>query len=132
MIPVAHLDRDDLGWSTDTVTRRDGIQEIIFINQEIVTIRGVVEGEWTLNVHMYNKRSEGIANIVVTIDKLNPYFRELTKAVTLKKKGDEETVVNFMMNRKGYIMSTNDVPKNLVLQTVAENASNTHNDDSPF
>jgi len=127
MTPAAHLDRDDLGHSTDTITHRNGDQEIIFINQEILTIRGIIEGEWTLNVHMYSKRTKGVASIVVTIDKLNPYFRDLTKTVTLKKKGDEKTVVRFMMDRDGFIRSTNDIPKKLVEQKTIE----THNSSGP-
>jgi hypothetical protein len=121
---MAHLDRDDLGWSTDKVTKPDGTEYVVPINQEIVTIRGIIPGEWTFNVHMFAKRTEGEANVVVAIDRLNPYTRIFTKTVILKKKGDEETILRFTMDRNGNIVSRNQIPKKIVKQKIIQQYNN--------
>ena len=112
---VAHLDRDDIGTARDTIEHSDGTKEIIYINQEILTIRGIIVGEWILNVHMYAKRSSDPANVVVTIDKITPYERVLRKQVKMKDKGDEITITRFTMDRGGNILKTSDVFKSLVI-----------------
>jgi len=112
---VAHLDRDDIGIVRDTIEHSDGTKEIIYINQEILTIRGIIAGEWVLNVHMYSKRDPGPANVVVTIDKITPYRRVLRKQVKMKDRGDEITIARFTMDRKGNIFKIDDVYKSLVI-----------------
>ena len=121
---VAHLDRDDLGHSTDTIRLGSGEEKIIYINQEITTIRGIYPGEWTFNVHMFAKRDKEPCNVVVTFDKLNPYQRIKTKEVVLKKKGQEETVFRFTMDENGNIVNINEIPKKLVDQQVINTYDN--------
>lgn len=69
------LDRDDLGQSNDTILVGGKLIPIL-INQEIITIRGVIPGKWILVVHYYGKHDKKIANteeaIKVRMDKLNP------------------------------------------------------------
>ena len=50
---LMHLDRDDLGNSNDTIILADGRTIKSEQNQEIVTIRGWVPGEWVVNAHFY-------------------------------------------------------------------------------
>ena len=58
-LPVAnfmHLDKDDLGASNDTVTNADGSTTTVRINREVITIRGIIEGEYIINAHYYSMR----------------------------------------------------------------------------
>ena len=55
-VDVMHLDKDDLGQINDTIRFPDGSTQVIHLNREVVTLRGWVEGEYTINAHMYNKR----------------------------------------------------------------------------
>lgn len=112
---LAHLDRDDLGHVNDTIYLADGTKVNYPYNQEILTIRGFIGGEWTLNLHMYSKRAEGPTVAHVTVDKLNPKLKTIiAKDISLGQRGDEVTVARFEMGSNGDILATNDMPKNLI------------------
>ena len=51
-----HLDKDDLGYVNDIVMNVDGTITKVNINREVVTIRGIVPGEYIINVHYYSTR----------------------------------------------------------------------------
>lgn len=111
---LAHLDRDDLGNRNDSVIVNG--QTIIYpYNQEIVTIRGYISGEWVLNIHLYSKRDELPVPVTVKMDKLNPSLvTVLVKTIILKKKWEEITVGRFVMAADGDIIEWIDIPKQLV------------------
>jgi len=112
---LAHLDRDDLGHMNDTIFLADGSVIKYPYNQELLTIRGFIGGEWTLNVHMYSKREKEPTIARVTIDKLNPKLKPiLAKDILLEARGDEVTVARFEMAANGDILSLNDMPKTLI------------------
>lgn len=112
---LSHLDRDDLGHLNDVIMLADGSVIKYPYNQELLTIRGFIGGEWTLNVHMYAKRDEKPTAVMVTVDKLNPKLETiLAKEITLEVRGDEVTVARFEMGSSGDILSLNDLPKNLI------------------
>ena len=112
---LSHLDRDDLGSSNDTIYLADGSVIKYPYNQEILTIRGFIGGEWTLNVHMYAKREKEITIAHVTMDKLNPTLKPVfIKDISLEVRGDEVTVSRFEMGSNGDILALNDMPKGLI------------------
>ena len=51
---LMHLDRDDVGFSSDRIQTSFGVVEYKE-NREIVSLRGIVPGEYVVNVHMYTK-----------------------------------------------------------------------------
>ena len=112
---LAHLDRDDLGHSNDVIYLADGTAVRYPYNQELLTIRGFIGGEWTLNLHMYAKRETLPTMVHVAIDKLNPSLKPvLIKDVLLEARGDEVTVTRFEMGSNGDILAMNDMPKTLI------------------
>ena len=112
---LAHLDRDDLGDMNDVIVLADGTTVKYPYNQEILTIRGFIGGEWTLNLHMYSKREKTPTVARVTVDKLNPKLKTIiVKDVLLEVRGDEITVARFEMGTSGDILSINDMPKGLI------------------
>lgn len=105
-----NLLRDDLGFSGD-VTK---------INYENSFSRGIVEGEYTINLHLYRNRSGvmPIEVIVVVSVKENPDAgtkQILTRTVELQSVGEELTVFRFELDKNGKLdpESVHDLPKSL-------------------
>ena len=59
---LTHLDRDDLGATNDTIATDHG-PIVHQLNEEHITIRGIVEGEYIVNVHWYNKKASQKAEL---------------------------------------------------------------------
>ena len=111
---LMHLDRDDLGRRNDIVNTPFGPIEHKD-NREIVTLRGIISGEYVVNVHMYMKRSKA-AEVPVTIqlDKINPYSTITIKEAVLKITGDEETAFRFVLDKDGKVTDVNILKKSLI------------------
>ena len=107
---LLHLDKDDLGQSNDTVILADGTTKIIYLNREVMTIRGIVPGEYIVNNHLYSMKGQsakGPMEVTTRVIKLNPYGEIHTGVVTLLVHGAEETVIRFTINSKGFVTSKN-------------------------
>jgi hypothetical protein len=112
---LSHLDRDDLGHTNDVIHLADGTAVRYPYNQEIMTIRGYIGGEWTLNVHMYSKRIAEPTTVKVQMDKLNPSFKTvLLNHIVLTHRGEEVTVARFTMGSNGDILELNNMSKDLI------------------
>ena len=108
-----HLDKDDLGASNDTVTMRDGTIKTIYLNREIMTVRGIAPGEYIVNIHLYSTkgRNTGPMPVHVEILKINPYGEVYSGMTTLNINGQEETVLRFTVNQAGDVISQNKLQK---------------------
>jgi len=115
---LTHLDRDDLGDTNDTVLMPDGTTFRYPYNQEIVTIRGIIPGEWTVNVHMYRKKSTEILAIAeVKVEKLNPSVTLIAyQRIELPNDKDEKTVVRFTMDNNGNVLDLHRTFKSLTIK----------------
>lgn len=112
---LTHLDRDDLGKSGDVYKLADGRVVSYNYNQEIVTIRGFIPGEWIINLHVYNKKNTWDSKAVVRIDKINPnVVTVINETVILKNHWEEVTVVRFTMKMDGTILGVNKLPVSLI------------------
>ena len=112
---LVHLDRDDRGNINDTIDF-DGKTIDNPLNQEIVTIRGVLPGEYIVNVHYYETVNQSPVPANVTISKVNPILNVAFYGETiLHSKGDESTVARFTVNREGDIIAINKLQKNIVI-----------------
>ncbi len=108
-----HLDRDDQGSVNDTVVIEG--KEVIFpINQELVTLRGLIDGEYTVNLYYYEKRDLDPVEILVKIERINPSVETVfVKKVTMSRVDEEITVVRFTPTRDGRIINVNNRPLRL-------------------
>ena len=108
-----HLDIDDLGERNDIVQTEFG--EIEYNeNREIVTLRGIVPGEYVINVHMYMRRDPSPTTLVtVQLDKINPFSTIMIKRVSLGDSGDEKTAFRFTLDKEGEVIEVNELPKTL-------------------
>ena len=98
-----HLDRDDLGRSSD-VMMIDGEKVIIKINREVVTMRGIAAGDYYINIHVYHKnKTTGPTKYTVTLLDVNPYKEVYVMQGELHSRGDIVRLPGFTLNEKGEI-----------------------------
>lgn len=111
---LLHLDRDDRGQVNDTITiNGEEIQNPL--NQEVVTLRGVVKGEYVVNLHYYASETGKPVDVNVRLAKVNPKLEIVYYGtVNLEKRGDEKTAVRFSIGRDGNVYGINFLPKSLV------------------
>jgi hypothetical protein len=124
-VGIMHLDRDDLGWKKDIIVLSDGRIIKYIHNQEIVTIRGFISGEWIINIHMYkkfdidlypDKKTGTPTKVEVKITKLNPKVKIVfVKRIILDTKWQEETITRFTMTANGNILLWSDLSKKLII-----------------
>ncbi len=114
---LMHLDRDDLGRRSDTVKGIDGSVFYVPENREIVTVRGIIPGEYVVNVHMYLNRDRSTETpVTVTLEKLNPQVTIVTsRKIDLGKTGDEKTAFRFTVGSDGNVTETGTLFKSLAV-----------------
>ena len=110
---LMHMDRDDLGRANDRIKTNEGWIEYPE-NKELITIRGIIPGEYILNIHMFNKRDKGPITVVITMTKLKPHSFVFRKTLILEKHGDEKTVARFTINSDGMIENISDDEKKFI------------------
>jgi len=123
-----YLDKDDLGYANDIVKNVDGTITKVNINREVVTIRGIIPGEYIINAHYYSARKwqgqtlstnmyDGAGGGVSVVGKGKPTGKKLTVKIELYKvdpykiwwmgektftrRGQEETFVRFTIDPDG-------------------------------
>jgi len=125
-LPIAnymHLDKDDLGVRNDTIINADGTTSTVKINREVVTIRGIIVGEYIINAHYYSTRVYNGSQLEPderTVDYRNKPQSDLTVKIELHKvtpygvlwagekkfthRGQEETFLRFRLDTDGNII----------------------------
>jgi len=124
--PIAnfmYLDKDDLGFANDIVKNVDGTITKVNINREVVTIRGIIPGEYIINAHYYSARKWTGQTLTTNIDnadelgkgkstgkkltvkielhKVDPYKIWWMGEKTFTRRGQEETFVRFTIDPDG-------------------------------
>jgi hypothetical protein len=124
---LMHLDRDDLGDKNDQISTDSGI--ISFnLNEEHLTIRGIVPGEYIVNAHWYSKATYSFKNsegneytpndeipVTIKVEKLNPYKVIFVDTKTFSKAGEEQTYLRFYVDTDGKVTKKNKLAKALVM-----------------
>ncbi len=111
---LVHLDRDDRGMLYDTLMI-NGKQVANPLNQEITTIRKLVPGEYTVNLHYFASETQKPVVVKVKLAKVNPVYTVFYYAdVQMNRKGDEKTAVRFTLASDGSVRSINQLQKKLV------------------
>lgn len=114
-VGLLHLDRDDRGLVNDTITV-NGEELQNPLNQEVVTLRGVVTGEYVVNLHYYATETKNPVDVEVRLVKVNPKLEVIYYGtVKMDKVGSEKTALRFSINRDGRVNNVNFLPKVIVL-----------------
>ena len=116
---LMHLDRDDRGLANDTLVV-DGRTVVNPLNQEVVTLRGIVVGEYVVNAHYYQGKepaagSGGPVDLVLSVLKVNPRAEVVFhRQHRLQKPDEEATLVRFTVRPDGSVGAINTLPAQLV------------------
>ena len=123
IVNFMYLDKDDLGYANDIVKNVDGTVSKVNINREVVTIRGIIAGEYIINAHYYSSREwTRLGNMVTNVTDISSRkVKDKVKPLTVKielhrvdpykimwvgekkffRKGQEETFVRFTIDPDG-------------------------------
>lgn len=102
------LERDDRGLFHDTLVVNDQKIENQ-LNQETVTLRGIIPGEYIVNVNHYVANSIDPVPVTLTVQRVNPRLEVIYHGtVTVDHRGDEKTAVRFTLDAEGNYSNLND------------------------
>jgi hypothetical protein len=113
---LMNLDRDDTGSNSNLITLPDGRVVKSAYNEEQVEIRGIIEGEYIVNVHMYRKATPTPTKVIVTLYKVaeGEDVQIHERVLTLAEQRQEETAFRFTLTRSGEVADINELPKSLI------------------
>lgn len=116
-VGMLHLDRDDRGDKNNAVLV-NGQRVASSARQEIVTLRGLVAGEYVVNVHYYESRNQLPVDATVTVVKINPQAQIVyTGTQSIGAAGEERTLVRFSIDEAGNVINLNTTPKLIVMRS---------------
>ena len=149
-----YLDKDDLGFANDIVKNVDGTITKVNINREVVTIRGIIPGEYIINAHYYSARKWTGQTLTTNVDnsyelgkgkstgkqltvkielyKVDPYKIWWIGEKTFTHRAQEETFVRFIIDPDGkQVGDFTYVEKKFVTPYGTMGVVNPNNDDEP-
>jgi len=108
------LDRDDRGGANDFIVI-NGRKLPSPIREEIVTVRGVVAGEYTVNISHFQATTGQPVEATVKVQKLNPTAQVVfDDKVMVDHTGDEKTALRFKLDAEGKVIDVHRRPKSLL------------------
>jgi hypothetical protein len=117
------LERDNRGGANNFISV-GGEKVLSAARQELVSIRGVVAGEYTVNVYHFSARTGLPVPVTVTVEKLNPHVTVIAKeTLNVDKERFEKTAVRFTLDAKGKVVSTSRVDRS-ILQSFFDHTAN--------
>jgi hypothetical protein len=110
------LERDNRGQANDFVMI-DGEKVRSPTRQELVSIRGIIPGEYTVNVYHFSAQSGLPIPVDITVEKLNPTMSTVAKkTLMMQGSGVEKSAVRFTLDAKGEVVSISHIQRS-ILQT---------------
>jgi hypothetical protein len=108
------LDRDDRGGANDFIII-NGRKLPSPIREEIVTVRGVVAGEYTVNISHFQATTGQPVEAKVKVQKLNPTAQIVfDDKILVDHTGDEKTALRFKIDAEGKVVDVHRRPKSLL------------------
>lgn len=102
------LERDDRGLFHDTLVI-NGKRIENPLNQETVTLRGIIPGEYIVDVNHYVANGIDPVPVTVTVQRVNPRLEVVYHGtVDVDHRGDEKTAVRFTLDSEGNYSNLND------------------------
>jgi len=128
------LERDDIGSNRDTHTNSKGTVVYNPVNTELISIRGIIGGEWVVNVHYYASRKipdnhisgkvtpayesidrVPVPNVKVKVIQLNPKYKVIAeKTIILTFQGEERTMARFLLDEDGKFVRSIAAPSKFI------------------
>jgi hypothetical protein len=107
------LDHDALGKRRNNSLEIAGEGRVVQFNEEIVSFRGVTEGENIVTVHVYVKRDEDPIKCTIKLIKIKPFKEVIIKEREFIATGEEKTAFRFTTSKEGDIIGISELPANL-------------------
>lgn len=107
------LDHDALGRRRNNSLEVGVAGTVVAFNEEIVSFRGVVDGENIVTVHVYAKRDGKPTKGTIKLIKIKPYKEIVTKQREFTATGEEKIAFRFKTDKDGNILDINELPANL-------------------
>ena len=108
------IDRDDRGGLNDFIMV-NGQKVPSPIRQEIVSLRGIVAGEYIVNIYHFAALTGQPVPVTVKVEKLNPKVQVVHyDTVNVDHGGAETTAVRFIMDKAGNVTEVNHDQTSLV------------------
>ena len=118
------LDRDDRGGVNNSILV-NGKRLSSPIRQETISIRGILAGEYTVNVNYYLATQAAPVPVTVKIEKVNPHVEVVSyDTVMLDHMGQEKTAARFKIAANGDILDVSHRDKSLIQLTRSVRRSN--------
>jgi hypothetical protein len=107
------LDHDALGIRNNFLPKeQQGV--IVKFHEEVVSFRGITEGENIVTVHVYAKRDEEPVKGTIKLIKIKPFKEVIVREKEFQATAQEKTAFRFTTDKNGMIIDINELPANLV------------------
>lgn len=115
-VGLMHLERDDYGRKGDSLRTRSGATVTVEKNEERTVIRGIVPGEYVVNVHAFAKRDRNQDTPVkVSLYRLKGEDVALVeREVILTRHGEEATAFRMTIDEGQAVTNVNELPRRFV------------------
>lgn len=108
------LDHDALGRRRNNSLAEGLAGKVVAFNEEIVSFRGVTEGENIVTVHAYAKRDSNSTMATIKLIKIKPFKELVVKEKVFESTGQEKTAFRFTTDGDGNIIEISELPASLL------------------
>jgi hypothetical protein len=117
-VGLMHLEQDDRGRVTDERRTSAGTTVAVEKNEERIIIRGIVPGEYSVNVHMFMKRDRRDTPVKVTLYRVKGMDQPLVERDhVLTRMGEEHTMFRMTIDPDGNVTDVNELERPIVERT---------------
>lgn len=111
-VGLMHLEHDVI----PSVTENQGKSKGSSCDCERTILRGVIPGEYTVNVHMYARVGDSRPEpVTITLYRIIGGVKKIIqRKIILKYEGQEITAFRFTLNQNGFVSSSNQLQKSLM------------------
>ena len=123
---LMNLEKDDLGISNDFTIDEYGTKQYVYVNREVVTIRGILAGQYQIAAHVYamKQRPNNFTDplmIKYKVIKVNPYREVVIGEKEYSMRGQQIPLVNFWMDKDGKFVKYNTLDNNIITRKLPGN-----------
>ena len=108
------LDHDALGRRRNNSLAENTKGKVVAFNEEIVSFRGVTEGENIVTIHVYSKKDVEPIKATIKLIKIKPFKEIVMKERVFESTGQEKIAFRFRTNKDGGITEVNELPASLL------------------
>ena len=107
------MDHDALGKRRNNSLQVGVAGTVVSFNEEIVSFRGVTEGENIVTVHVYAKRDDKPTKGTIKLIRIKPYKEVVVKEREFTATGEEKIAFRFKTDKDGNVLDINELTANL-------------------